>query len=396
MSVSETIKAIDASITSLTSNPGALLEPERQQLLAAAKRLQNAVESPVDTIVSITLGTHRGAAVRVAMDMVLFTALLGAEEGGITAKGLGEKTDGDPLLITRLMRFLIPLGFAKELDVDLYVPTPKTGFFATGSPLQASITHLATHSQILVKLADYFRETGYKNPTDTFSGPFQYAFNTKVHYWEWLKTDPVQQAAFNAHMALTRMDRGQHWYEFFPVEERFGNNSPDTPLLIDIGGGLGHDLAEFHSRFPNLPGKLILQDLPAAIEDIKDLSSSIERMKYDFFTPQPVKGARVYYMRTVLHDWPDKQSLEILKNIREAMTKDSVLLLNENFLPEKYVPLFNAEVDLSMMAMFAAEERTEKQWKVLLEEAGLEVVKVWYPSERLDASATLFEAVRKD
>ena len=47
-----------------------------------------------------------------------------------------------------------------------------------------------------------------------------------------------------------------------------------------------------------------------------------------------MKGARAYYMRQILHDHPDGPAIEILREIREAMTKESVLLVNENFLPE--------------------------------------------------------------
>jgi hypothetical protein len=57
---------------------------------------------------------------------------------------------------------------------------------------------------------------------------------------------------------------------------------------------------------------------------------------------------------------------------------------------------YNAEIDLSMMALFASMERTEKQWVALLEEAGMNVVKVWTPKAQLDGSGTVFEAVRKD
>ena len=57
---------------------------------------------------------------------------------------------------------------------------------------------------------------------------------------------------------------------------------------------------------------------------------------------------------------------------------------------------YNAEVDLSMMVLFASMERTEKQWVALLEKAGLSVVKVWTPKTQLVASETMFEAVRKD
>ena len=57
---------------------------------------------------------------------------------------------------------------------------------------------------------------------------------------------------------------------------------------------------------------------------------------------------------------------------------------------------YNAEIDLSMMALFASMERTEKQWVALLEKAGLIVVKVWIPKAQVVGSGTLFEAVRKD
>jgi len=261
----------------------------------------------------------------------------------------------------------------------------------------ANLGNRAVHSQILTKVPEYFKHKGdYKNPDDVNAGPFQFATGYKGTYFKWLEETPEQQAAFSRMMALTRLERGEQWFEFFPTEERFGSADPSAPLLVDVGGGLGHDLAAFHAKFPNLPGKLILQDLPVVINDIKELDTSIERTTHDFFKEQPVKGAKAYYLRTVLHDWADKQAIEILKNIRDAMSADSILLLNENFLPEQGVPQYNAEVDFSMLALFSSLERTEKQWRALLEAAGLKVVKVWTPKTQLAASATLFEAVRAD
>jgi hypothetical protein len=150
-----------------------------------------------------------------------------------------------------------------------------------------------------------------------------------------MESIPEQQEAFNRVMAITRLGRGEEWFDFFPTESRFSSTAPDSPLLVDIGGGLGHDIAAFHKRFPDLPGRLILQDLEPVISNIADLDPKIERQVHNFFNPQPVKGARAYYMRQILHDHPDGLAIEILERIREVMTKDSVLLVNENFLPEK-------------------------------------------------------------
>jgi hypothetical protein len=39
---------------------------------------------------------------------------------------------------------------------------------------------------------------------------------------------------------------------------------------------------------------------------------------HDFFKPQPVKNASVYFLRSIIHDWPDAEAKKILKNLREA------------------------------------------------------------------------------
>ena len=108
------------------------------------------------------------------------------------------------------------------------------------------------------------------------------------------------------------MDRGEEWFEVYPVEERL-RAAGDKPLLIDIGGELGHDLTALKAKFPNIFEKLVVQDLPIIIDHVKDLPPGIEAMKHDFFSPQPVKDVKAYYCRNFLHDWPDKQAREILK-----------------------------------------------------------------------------------
>jgi hypothetical protein len=70
---------------------------------------------------------------------------------------------------------------------------------------------------------------------------------------------------------------------------------------------LGHDLVGLKRKFPNLPSRLVLEDLPDVIEHAKESTEDgIEVVGYDMFTEQPLKGAKAYYLRTVLYDWPDK------------------------------------------------------------------------------------------
>ena len=249
--------------------------------------------------------------------------------------------------------------------------------------------------EVLSRLSGYFQQNGFKNPWDAYDGPFQYAMGTKLHYFQYLQSKPRLQEAFNTTMGIQRMNRGEEWFEFYPVDKKLQVKENSRPLLVDVGGGLGHDLVAFREKFPTLPGKLVVQDLPVVVDDIKGLPSGIEVMAHDFFKPQPINSAKAYYLRTVLHDWPDKQAREILANIRDAMDKDSILLINENSLPEANVPLYPAQLDLHMMAFFSSLDRTPTQFKELLEASGFEVVGVYKPKNFVPGSGTLFEATVK-
>ena len=83
------------------------------------------------------------------------------------------------------------------------------------------------------------------------------------------------------------------WTDWYPMEERLlrGITADDNAVvMVDIAGGRGHYIAAFRERFPYVDGRFILQEVPDVIDDIQNLDSSIERMKYVMFEPQPVKG----------------------------------------------------------------------------------------------------------
>jgi hypothetical protein len=87
--------------------------------------------------------------------------------------------------------------------------------------------------------------------------------NTNFHYFGWLKDNPVQATAFNTVMAMHRTIMPDAWYDYFPVEHKLASNSSsNVPLLVDVGGSTSKDLEKFHARFPYIPGRLILEDLP--------------------------------------------------------------------------------------------------------------------------------------
>ena len=86
--------------------------------------------------------------------------------------------------------------------------------------------------------------------------------------------------------------------DFYPVRERLVGSfvhDKDAVLLVDVGGGLGHDLAEFKTKHvdinPGVRARLILQDKPDVIGQIKpETANGLELSGHDFFTEQPSRG----------------------------------------------------------------------------------------------------------
>jgi hypothetical protein len=79
----------------------------------------------------------------------------------------------------------------------------------------------------------------------------------------------------------------------------------DAVFLVDNGGNQGHDLRKLRREYGQLPGKLILQDLPSVIEGVSSRDAGVEVTGYSFLDPQLVKAARVYCFRAIFHDWSD-------------------------------------------------------------------------------------------
>lgn len=89
-------------------------------------------------------------------------------------------------------------------------------------------------------------------------------------------------------------------------------------------------------------------------------------------------GARAYHLHSVLHNWDDASCLTILKNIASAMEKGySKLLINELIVPDKGASWSITSMDWLMLALGAVKERTEKNWRDMVEEAGLKITGIW-------------------
>ncbi|KAL3479375.1 S-adenosyl-L-methionine-dependent methyltransferase [Aspergillus californicus] len=347
------------------------------QLLSLIDQLRLAVETPTETVLRLIYQPPQNAALRTVVDMGIFDLLMGAGERGISACQLSAYTNAERCLIVRLMRVVTALGLCASPEPEVYKPNSKTGVLTqpTGRDGIRCIYDLTMPT--LAKLPEYFQEHEYTIPTEYSDSPMQWAVGQSQ--FEWLAQRRHQQVLFNSYMA-SRREGKPSWFEVYPVDRLLTPPLTDqrAVCLVDVGGNQGHDLVRFRKKHPNMQGRLVLQDLPAVVAGYDGEWGGIEPMAYSFMDPQPVKGARTYYFRSIFHDWPDCICLQILHNTISAMDPGhSRILIVDFVLPDKETPLLQASLDIQMMSIGSGVERSERQWTELLHAAGLEICGIW-------------------
>jgi hypothetical protein len=150
-------------------------------------------------------------------------------------------------------------------------------------------------------------------------------------------------------------------------------------LVVDIGGGNGEALRHILTRYPELRGLVFdRDDVVATIPPEMLAGGRIAVSGGSFFDAIP-PGADIYMLMRVLHDWPDADVSRILDRCRAAAAPGSRLLVVEALLepdpvlgrPSEYL------IDIQMMAMFgSARERSETEFRALLEKAGFALSRV--------------------
>lgn len=81
------------------------------------------------------------------------------------------------------------------------------------------------------------------------------------------------------------------WTDYYPVQEQIGKGArldPRLVLFVDVGGGLEQEGLALRKRYPDLPGRFMIQDLPQIVSGQK--ADGVQFMAHDIFAVQPVKG----------------------------------------------------------------------------------------------------------
>ncbi|KAG2098417.1 S-adenosyl-L-methionine-dependent methyltransferase [Suillus discolor] len=179
--------------------------------------------------------------------------------------------------------------------------------------------------------------------------------------------------------------------------------------VVDVGSGTGAMSIPLAKMFPNL--RITNQDLPGALEMARNiweknapealLGGHIEFVPLNFWEESPVVGKDVYYLRNIIHDWPDNESMMILHNIRKVMGPNSRVLIHECVLlrkfeepdvganefskdheaPENTLLNFGShtthQLDLLMWLSFNGKERTKNEFKIIAASAGLALTQIY-------------------
>ncbi|OCK96384.1 S-adenosyl-L-methionine-dependent methyltransferase, partial [Cenococcum geophilum 1.58] len=116
--------------------------------------------------------------------------------------------------------------------------------------------------------------------------------------------------------------------------------------------------------------KFINQDLARVITGAEagipeELRSRVSFMPYDFFTPQPVRGADIYLFRWISHGRSDEYGVQTLRSQIPALKEGARILINEWCLPEpggvsRWDEGIMRTMDLLMLTVVNSNERGPK------------------------------------
>ncbi|KAK3897615.1 O-methyltransferase-domain-containing protein, partial [Staphylotrichum tortipilum] len=153
-------------------------------------------------------------------------------------------------------------------------------------------------------------------------------------------------------------------------------NTPAKSLVVDVGGGIGHVSAAIAREHPHL--RFQVQDSGHLTEasnlllQASGVADRVQHVTHNFFDPQPAssQGAAIYFMRHIMHDWPDIYCQKILRHLVQAMGHDSRIIICDIVLPEPNTFLKTQEsyvraLDLTMLSLCNAKERSYEDWQKL-------------------------------
>jgi hypothetical protein len=293
-------------------------------------------------------------------------------DGAQSLDELTEATGADRHALGRLLTALSTVGLCSRVDTDRYSLT-EIGAALDGSAEQSFKAWAIFEGDMLFKSWHGMLETIMTGKTAAHLLGARNSFDLMAR-------TPASVGIFNAAMAdLTRFVTPDvlSAYDFGRINR-----------LMDVGGGSGELVGAVARKYPHI--RAIVFDLPRCEEaatrhlERAGVSGRTSFAAGDFFEAIP-KLADAIILKSVIHDWNDERSSVILRNCRGALPANGTLLLVERMMPEapgtSAEDRANAMSDLNMLRGPGGLERTERQYRHLLNESGFDPVAV-FPAGR--------------
>ena len=312
--------------------------------------LRGPLRSTLEELSGDMVGMWRTQAIRAGVELGVFEAL------PASARDVERSLDLPDSIGIRLMRALAELGLVRRDDENVYHPTGRGSFLKRSHPLSlagaASLWGGETYAA--------WSEASYSLRTGRSAFGKLYGQNL----FEFLNQRPEQLQS--SHRAFATY--AKHDYEHLAESSDFGRHGH----ILDAGGGTGELALALLRAHPDLAVTVMdLAEVGSFFQVPEELGERCRFVAGDLFEEWPVVTAAVVLAR-VLHDWPEKDVTRILRRARQAMPEGGTLYVVEMVLNEN--TSVGGLLDLNMLVVAGAAERTEEQFRSLLDGAGFELL----------------------
>ncbi|KAB9006552.1 hypothetical protein FH972_026905 [Carpinus fangiana] len=297
-------------------------------------------------------------------------------EGSISFHDLAQTTGADVNILRRFVRYAYTIRLFRESSPDKVSHSNASHLLATQPNAWDALGHTTEDMFPGLPFIAECQEKwpGSVRPTET---PLHLAFPHEISkdqtYFDWFAAHPQRAIRFGGTMNFLSLGGG------FINDSQTTNNFDWTSLgaaqVVDIGGSRGHVSIAILRHAPQLTS--IVQDRPEVVSQMegkipKDLTGRLTFEVANFFEPQPIKTADVYFFRRIFHDWSDDDSSRIIKNLVPSMKSGSRLVISEFVVkPPGQESMFEEKMtrcfDLQMLVALNGKERTLQDWKDVVE-----------------------------
>jgi hypothetical protein len=279
-------------------------------------------------------------------------------EGPKSIEELARSTQSHAPSLYRMMRALASVGIFFETEDKRFELTPMAECLKTGAMKSIALLFNSAWSD---KAWGYFMDS-----VKTGDTAFEKAYGMTIS--DWLEKNPRAAEVFNEANAVKATNSHRAIVDVYDFS---GINT-----LTDVGGGIGVLMSEILIANPQMKG--VVADIPSVIQEARKtiqsrgLENRCEAVECDFFKEIPA-GSDGFLMSHILHDWSTEQCRIILRNCHKAMKPKSKLLVVEMLVPPGNQPSIAKLLDLEMLVMTGGRERTETEFKSLLESSGFKL-----------------------